>query len=830
MEHTRRSGLTIGWLSAAALFAGSAIAQTIPVIPDIGPLPLSLPEAQVGIAYNPPPDEFQRAITQALQEVPEVSLRVTAEGNAPPGISVSGSGTVSGTPTAAGSFSFRIVYRLSANSEIGEISLRILFDAVLAVRGAAGGLGVRSTDLTFSAVRGGAAGGSQSIVVENRSAQSRSIAVTASSRSGNWLSASGGGGIAPFSTTTVSVSADASGLDPGIYQESVRIEANGGPEAFSVPVTLTVTGTERGITLSQNGFSFEAGQGSTAALTRTFDIAAQGAGTLQFNATASVIAGNNWLSVTPASGDVRAATPVAATVRVNPAGLAAGQYYGQIEIRVDGAANSPQAVNAVLNVLPANAVVAPLISPTGLVFVQSRTGQPSAQTISITNVSARAVTFTTVNGFDGPTPNWFSTRAPSRTVNPGQTVSLQVQRESSVRLPAGVHTGEITLGFGTLSRRVAVVLIVLPDAANTADLLSRSAPTADGCTPGRLVPVFTALGSGFAVTAAWPAAIEMRVVDDCGDPMTRGTVSVSFTNGDPPLTLQAFADGRWSGTWQPRAAASNVVLEAAARSASTPALTGTARIGGSAAANAATPLIRSGGIVNSASRIARAPVTPGGSVSILGSALATGPAEANALPLPSDLGGTQVLLGSRRLVLRAADTDRIEAIVPYGLNENASQQLVVRRGNTISMPESIAVASALPAIYTRDGSGTGEAVALAVKPDGTQVPVTKDTPIAAGDELILTCTGLGPVDPSIDAGTAAPEEPRSRTVNPVALTIGGRSLEVTFSGLTPGLAGVYQVNSVIPEDMEPNAAAEVILTTAGQSSAPVTIAVQPKSE
>lgn len=817
-------------ISAIALLAGSAIAQTIPFIPDIGPLPLSLPEAQVGIAYNPPPDEFQRAITQAIQEVPEVSLRVSVEGNPPPGISVSGSGTVGGTPTAAGTFSFRIIYRISARTEAGEISLRILFDAVLAVRGAAGGLGVRTTDLTFSAVRGGSAGGAQSISVENRSAQARPVNVTVSARSGNWLSASGGGAIAPFSTTLISVSADASGLEPGIYQESVRIEAIGGTEAFPVPVTLTVTDAERGITLSQSGFSFEAGQGSTAALTRTFDISAQGAGTLQITSVASVISGNNWLSVTPASGDARASAPVTATVRVNPAGLAAGQYYGQIEVRADGAANSPQTVNAVLNVLPANAVVSPLIAPTGLVFVQTRSGPPAPQTISITNVSSRAVTFTTVNGFDGPTPNWFSTRAPSRTVNPGETVALQVQREASVRLPAGVHTGEITLGFGTVSRRAAVVLIVLPDAANAIQMLSRSAPSADGCTPTRLVPVFTALGSGFGVTAAWPAPIEMRVVDDCGDPMTRGSVSVSFTNGDPPLPLQAFANGRWSGTWQPRAAAANVALEASARSASTPALTGTARIGGSAAANASTPLIRSGGIVNSASRIARAPVTPGGAVSILGSALAAGPSEANELPLPADLGGTQVLLGNRRLALRAAAADRIEAIVPYGLAANASQQIVVRRANSLSMPESIAVAAALPAVYTRDGSGTGEAVALARKPDGTQVPVTVETPATVGDELILTCTGLGAVDPPADAGTAAPAEPLARTVNPVALTIGGRSVEVTFAGLAPGLAGVYQVNAVIPEDMEASAAAEVVLTAAGQSSAPVTIAIQPRPE
>jgi uncharacterized protein (TIGR03437 family) len=821
----------LGVLFAATLLATISSGQVIPTIPDVGPLPLELPDAQIGVPYDPPANQLLEQLGQVAASAPEISFSLTVEGSPPPGISVSGTGRISGTPTAIGVYSFRIVYRISANlGEIGSFGFRIFFDARIAVTGAAGGLAVRTPSLSFSAVQGGTVAAQRSIIIENRSAQARSISASSTSRTGAWLSASGGGTVQPFSTSAVNVSANPSGLEPGLYQESVRIEANGGTEIFDVPVSLTVTGSQRSISLSQSGFTFELQQGSPGAIRQTFEISAEGAGTLQFSSTATVTSGAGWLTVTPATGDVRAGTPVVATVQVNPAGLAAGQYHGQVEVRVDGAANSPQVVNVVVSVRPANEIVAPIVSPAGLIFVQRRGTAPPQQTISVRNVSAAPVSFTNGNGFDGPTQNWFTTRAQTRTVPPGQSVDLIVNRDLNVRMPAGVHTGDVSLRFGpNLTRRVAVILIVLPD-ANAVSISSLSSPAADGCTPAKLIPVFTTLGAGFAATAAWPVAIEMRVVDDCGDPMTRGGVTVSFTNGDPPLSLQPFLDGRWSGTWQPKAAAANVVLQATARSAAAPVLTGTAQIGGAAAANATTPLIKAGGILNAANRIPRLAASPGGAISIVGTALAGNPAEAGALPLPSELGGAQVLLGGKRLFLKSAAAGQIDAIVPYDVPVNASQQLVVRRGTVFSMPESLTMAAALPAIYTKDGSGSGEAAAIAVKPDGTQVPVAVDAPVAIGDELVLACTGLGRVDPPVSAGDAAPEEPRARTVNPVTLTIGGKPVEVTFAGSAPGLAGVYQVRAILTEGLDSGEKVEVVITAAGQSSLPVTIAVQPASQ
>jgi len=95
----------------------------------------------------------------------------------------------------------------------------------------------------------------------------------------------------------------------------------------------------------------------------------------------------------------------------------------------------------------------------------------------------------------------------------------------------------------------------------------------------------------------------------------------------------------------------------------------------------------------------------------------------------------------------------------------------------------------------------------------------------AGDTLVIYCTGLGEVNPSIVAGTPAPVSPLSHTVNTVTATMGGIAANVQFAGLTPGFAGLYQVNAVVPTGVTPGNQVPLILTAAGQSSVAVTIAV-----
>jgi uncharacterized protein (TIGR03437 family) len=97
---------------------------------------------------------------------------------------------------------------------------------------------------------------------------------------------------------------------------------------------------------------------------------------------------------------------------------------------------------------------------------------------------------------------------------------------------------------------------------------------------------------------------------------------------------------------------------------------------------------------------------------------------------------------------------------------------------------------------------------------------TPTTPEAPGRVIVIYATGLGPVRNPPNAGVPAGGE-LSPTLTPATVTIGGRSAAVSYSGLTPGFIGLYQVNAVVPAGLAPGAHALVVTSGDGYPSAPV---------
>lgn len=74
----------------------------------------------------------------------------------------------------------------------------------------------------------------------------------------------------------------------------------------------------------------------------------------------------------------------------------------------------------------------------------------------------------------------------------------------------------------------------------------------------------------------------------------------------------------------------------------------------------------------------------------------------------------------------------------------------------------------------------------------------------AGQPLIAYLTGLGPTSPIVASGTAAPLLPPAKLDENAPyvsniLMVGGKPARILYIGLTPGLAGVYQVNFIVPD-------------------------------
>jgi uncharacterized protein (TIGR03437 family) len=316
--------------------------------------------------------------------------------------------------------------------------------------------------------------------------------------------------------------------------------------------------------------------------------------------------------------------------------------------------------------------------------------------------------------------------------------------------------------------------------------------------------------------------IEAVVRDDCGNTFSSGSVKLSFSNGDAPLSLIAAQGGLWNTTWQSGNGSGPVTLTV---TATDPArnITGTLEVTGGLGTAAPAPVIN--GVVSNASFAKNIPLAPASIISLFGQNLANGTALSGPLPLGSTLAGATVVMAGEALPLIDAGNGQIDAVAGAAITSNSDQQILVQRDNTISLPISVNVAPSAPAIYgyplPGDPPNQG-AIVNAV----TNVVAQPGSPVTAGNYIAIYCTGLGAVDQTVADGAAAPSSPPANTLNTPTVTIGGKPAQVVFSGLAPGFSGLYQIDAQVPSGITTGNQVPVVISIAGQTSPPLTIAVR----
>jgi hypothetical protein len=147
--------------------------------------------------------------------------------------------------------------------------------------------------------------------------------------------------------------------------------------------------------------------------------------------------------------------------------------------------------------------------------------------------------------------------------------------------------------------------------------------------------------------------------------------------------------------------------------------------------------------------------------------------EAGVFPLPTELTGVSVTLnGIRAPVIATANVNGQEQInfqIPFELAGASRATFIVNANGQSSSPVEVPLVEAQPEIFA----------------------VTRSP-----GAITIWATGLGAVANAPPTGQAAPGvPPYAPTVAEAQVTVGGVSAPVTYSGLAPGFAGLYQVNA-----------------------------------
>ena len=238
------------------------------------------------------------------------------------------------------------------------------------------------------------------------------------------------------------------------------------------------------------------------------------------------------------------------------------------------------------------------------------------------------------------------------------------------------------------------------------------------------------------------------------------------------------------------------------------------------AAMAQAPSYTVSSIVN-ASDFSPGPFAPGSLISIFGSNLSFGSAGLNSTntggaTLPFFLSNVSVVIDHVAAPLLYVSPTQINVMIPP--NEIAGNiPLQVVRQSVYGPAVVISLATAAPALFV-----SSDHMALAQDYNAGYAVATADAPAQPGDLMILYATGLGGTQPLPGTGDIPQTAAMINGFASGALQVllNGKALDpktIPYAGLTPGFAGLYQINFYIPGDCPPNPQIQIVM--GGQSSA-----------
>lgn len=222
--------------------------------------------------------------------------------------------------------------------------------------------------------------------------------------------------------------------------------------------------------------------------------------------------------------------------------------------------------------------------------------------------------------------------------------------------------------------------------------------------------------------------------------------------------------------------------------------------------------------VSAASFALNGSLTPDGIVAGFGAGLSTNVAQASALPLPTTLDGTSVLVNGVAAPLFFVSPGQINYLIPTA-TANGTATITVQRNGVDTAQGTATIDTVAPALFSANASGQGVAAAVLLR---RRNGVDSFEPVAqfnqAAGRFDPIPIDLGP-DTDLVVLLAFGTGFRAAPQTAVSATIGGTASTFVATAPVGGFAGLDQANILIPNSLAGrNGLVDVVFMAAGKTA------------
>ncbi len=181
-------------------------------------------------------------------------------------------------------------------------------------------------------------------------------------------------------------------------------------------------------------------------------------------------------------------------------------------------------------------------------------------------------------------------------------------------------------------------------------------------------------------------------------------------------------------------------------------------------------------------------------------------ADAQSVPLPTELSDIEVTLDGRPLPLFFVNKGQVNFYLPNDVPEAGTVLIEVRRKSTndVLAGDFFGMAVAAPGLFTKNAQGTGQVAAVNYQGAAPSGENSAANPVVRRQVIALFGTGMGRVPGAPNDGSATggalptPEKPQ--------VALGSGFVDVEYSGFSPEFVGLWQINVRVPDGTPTGAA------------------------